>query len=194
VELSHRDYDRETPVADEVFRAYLNQFSYDPTPLEARVDRTSASADWRHEKVVFAAAYGGEQVIARLFVPTAGRPPYQTVVYYPGSNAIVERSSDAFVASGPFSAAVDFLTRSGRAVVLPVYKGSLERNDGLTSTWASPTHRHAEYLVRQVKDFRRTVDDLETRPEFDVGKLAYFGNSWGGGWRRSCPRSTVGSG
>jgi len=180
VELSHRDYSKERPVADDLFRAYLSQFSYDQSPLEDRIESTSETADWRHEKVTFTAPYGNERVIAHVFLPKVGRRPYQTLVYYPGSTAIVEKSSDRFTDSATFSAAVDFLARSGRAVVLPVYKGSLERNDGLTSTWASPTHRHTDYLVRQVKDFKRTIDYLETRQEFDVRKLAYFGNSWGG--------------
>ena len=180
VELSHRDYSRERPVADSLFRAYLNQFSYDPSNLSARIEATSETADWRQEKVTFAAAYGSERVIAHLFLPKIGRPPYQTLVYFPGSTAIVVKDSDRFTDDGVFNFIVSFLTRSGRAVVLPVYKGTLERNDGLTSTWASPTHRHTEYTVRQIKDFRRTVDYLETRPEIDMSKLGYLGTSWGG--------------
>jgi dienelactone hydrolase len=31
-----------------------------------------------------------------------------------------------------------------------------------------------------VKDARRAVDYLETRPDIDAGKLAYYGYSWGG--------------
>jgi dienelactone hydrolase len=33
-----------------------------------------------------------------------------------------------------------------------------------------------------VKDFERTIDYLETRPEFDLSKLAYEGLSWGAEW------------
>ncbi|NIS10767.1 MAG: hypothetical protein GWN97_02220, partial [Thermoplasmata archaeon] len=35
-------------------------------------------------------------------------------------------------------------------------------------------------MVQLVKDFRRSVDYLETRPDIDGGKLAYYGMSWGG--------------
>jgi len=31
-----------------------------------------------------------------------------------------------------------------------------------------------------VKDFKRSVDYLETRQEIDTGRLAYYGVSWGG--------------
>jgi dienelactone hydrolase len=36
-----------------------------------------------------------------------------------------------------------------------------------------------EIRVRQVQDFRRCIDYLETRPEFDRNKLAILGMSWG---------------
>jgi formylglycine-generating enzyme required for sulfatase activity/dienelactone hydrolase len=171
LDLSHRDYSKERPVADAVFRVFLNQFSYDQAPLDARVESDSALADYRHQVITFNAAYGGERVIAHLYLPKSGRPPYQTVVYYPGSTAIGEKR---FVNDGPM-----WLAEGGRAVVFPIYKSTYERNDGLTSTWANPTHRHTEAVVRQVKDFKRTVDYLATRSDFDVEKLAYFGNSWG---------------
>ena len=42
------------------------------------------------------------------------------------------------------------------------------------------THAYTEYLVQMVKDFRRTIDYLETRKEIDSRKLAFYGMSWGG--------------
>jgi dienelactone hydrolase len=94
-------------------------------------------------------------------------------VYFPGSNAIAEPSVKT-------TRVPDFLVPSRRAVVIPVYKSTWERADGLESTWPSPTHRHKDAVVRQVKDFKRTVDYLAARPEFDTTKLAFYGFSWGG--------------
>lgn len=175
VALSHRDYSRERPVADAVFQAYLNQFSYDPLPLEARIESKTETADWTQETVTFAAAYGGERMTAHVRLPKVGKPPFQIVVTFPGSNVIFQKRSP-----GAVPEYFDYLSRSGRAVVFPVYKGTFERNDGMTSTWPSPTHRHSEYVVKQVKDFKRTLDYLQTRPEFDSTKVAYLGFSWGG--------------
>jgi dienelactone hydrolase len=36
-----------------------------------------------------------------------------------------------------------------------------------------------DYRIMLFKDLGRTIDYLETRPEFDCGRLAYFGLSWG---------------
>jgi dienelactone hydrolase len=42
------------------------------------------------------------------------------------------------------------------------------------------SHAFSEFTIQTVKDFRRCVDYLETRPDVDAGKLAYYGMSWGG--------------
>ena len=177
VELSRRDYYAETPVGDEIFEVYREQFSYDRTDLDTTpVPPDERTPDWTRQTVSFAAAYGDERVTAYVYLPTTGSPPYQTVVYFPGTAAIAPSRS----AEAPQSEYYDFLARSGRAVIVPVYKGTYERNDGLTSTWPSSTVRYAEYLVQWVQDLQRSIDYLETRDDIDHDRLAYFGWSWGG--------------
>jgi cephalosporin-C deacetylase-like acetyl esterase len=34
-------------------------------------------------------------------------------------------------------------------------------------------------VIKQVKDIMRSIDYLETRPDIDSDKVAYFGRSWG---------------
>ena len=42
------------------------------------------------------------------------------------------------------------------------------------------SHSYTEYLIQVVKDFKRSIDFLETRQDIDTKKLAYYGMSWGG--------------
>ncbi|MFQ5771873.1 MAG: hypothetical protein ACE5HX_15165 [bacterium] len=42
------------------------------------------------------------------------------------------------------------------------------------------SHSYTEYLIQVVKDFKRSIDYLETRPDIDSKKIAYYGMSWGG--------------
>ncbi|NIP92730.1 MAG: hypothetical protein GWO24_04395, partial [Akkermansiaceae bacterium] len=80
------DLRAQQPVSDDIFEIYSEQFSYDETPLNAREEsREESPGGWVHEKITFDAAYGGERVIAHLFLPTNTPPPFQTVVYFPGS-------------------------------------------------------------------------------------------------------------
>ena len=170
-----RDYRAETPVADDVFQIYRDQFAYDQTDLNDSVEPLPpTSDDWVGERVTFDAAYGDEQVLADVYLPSGFDPPYQAVVMFPGSTAILAPSSPP---PGQFD---DFILRSGRALVRPIIKGAYERREDLTTTWPTETVRYAEYLVSWVKDVRRTIDYLETRDDIDTDRVAYYGVSWGG--------------
>lgn len=65
-------------------------------------------------------------------------------------------------------------------MIFPVFEGMYERRDGLESTVPNETAAYRDRVISWVKEARRTVDYLETRPEIDIDRLAYFGYSWGG--------------
>jgi dienelactone hydrolase len=178
------DFLAQRPVSDAVFRVYREQFSYDPTPLNARVEyRVRSPGGWIREKISFDAAYGGERVIAYLFLPADTPPPFQTVIYFPGSASEQMTSSEDLESYYEFTQFLSFLVRNGRAVLYPIYKGTFERGSPtlvavLNDTAA--THAYTELLVQEVKDLRRSIDYLQTRPDIDHARLAYYGMSWGG--------------
>jgi len=174
---AYRDFSRERPVGDAIFAVYRRLYDYDRTPLDARVEESDSSADdWIRQRVTFAAAYGDERVTAYLFLPRTGRPPYQTIVYFPGSNAIHDRSFRTSAQSRTF----DFILKSGRAVIYPVYKGTYERGDSLHSDYADESTFYRDHVIMWAKDLRRSIDYLETRPDVNAQRLAYYGVSWGG--------------
>jgi serine/threonine protein kinase/formylglycine-generating enzyme required for sulfatase activity/dienelactone hydrolase len=176
IEVPYRDFMREKAVSDEIFRIYKKMYAYDKIDLQATVEsKDSSDKDWIKEKISFSAAYGGDRVLAYLFLPRSGRPPYQTIVYFPGSNAIHERSSESLSGRN-----FDFLLKNGRAVMFPIYKGTYDRGDGLNSDYANETIFYKEHVIMWVKDMGRSIDYLETRQDIDTNKLAYYGVSWGG--------------
>ena len=173
IEMAFRDFRTERPVSDEVFRAYKGLYAYDRAELDAKVEEVDTTSEWRREKVSFAAAYGGERVIAHLYLPLNASPPYQTVVLFPGSSAIY---TDKYNLSGY----ADFVPSTGRALLAPVYKSTFERRDGLKSDVPEPTALWRDHVIAWSKDLGRSLDYLETRPEIDRTRLAYLGVSWGG--------------
>ncbi len=175
-----RDYYKEKPVSDDVFQAYLGQFQYDKANLNPVVESIDESSpDWIREKITFDAAYGNERMTAYLFRPKNAALPYQTVIVFPGTNVIDQKNSDNLD-----SRWFDFFIKDGRAVMYPIYKGTFERNDGLTDDIITPTestqYAYVDYVIKWVKDFEKSIDYLESRPDIEINKLAYFGVSWGG--------------
>jgi hypothetical protein len=170
-----RDFSRERPVSDDVFRAYRSLYAYDKAPLNSVVESIDDSFDsWRKERVSFDAAYGNERITAYIFLPRTGAPPYQTIVFFPGSNAIQTRSSQDLLLKG-----IDFIPRSGRAMVYPIYKSTYERGDALTNDSAVGTNFYRDHVIAWSKDLARTIDYLETRQDLRTDHLAYYGLSWG---------------
>jgi len=69
IEVASRDYSKEKPVSDDVFKAYHGLYAYDKRELNARVEETSTIEAATVERVSFDAAYGGERVTAYLLLP-----------------------------------------------------------------------------------------------------------------------------
>jgi predicted esterase len=167
------DYRNAKPVPNAVFQIYAGLYSYDRTPLDARIESDEDSSPyWHRQRISFRAAYGDERVIAFLFLPKNVSPPYQTVVHFPGSEAQWFRT---FTDLNLFN--IDFLMKSGRAVMFPVYKGTYER---ITHPTESGSNEERDETVQRSKDLRRSLDYLETRSDIDHDRLAFYGFSWGG--------------
>jgi eukaryotic-like serine/threonine-protein kinase len=172
------DFLQEAPSpSDEEFEIYRRLFAYDPEPLEARLEATDTARRWVRQTISFNAAYGGERVLLHLFLPRNGKPPYQTVVYWPGAGAMTFTSIDQKTEQHQ-----GFITQSGRALAFPVLKGTLERLGDVETVrpgWTTALYRSR--TTRHVQDVSRTIDYLKTRADIDAQRLAYFGWSWGGG-------------
>src|SRR5581483_2017960 len=74
---------------------------------------------------------------------------------------------------------LDAVLRSGRAVIYPVYKSTYERGDGMESDVANTSSSWRDHVIMWTKDASRAVDYIETRPDLDHNKIAYYGYSWG---------------
>ena len=167
-----RDYSREKPVPDEVFRIYQGLYAYDRSDLKAVVESTDDSSEfWRQERISYAAAYGDERIVAYLFLPKNAKPPYQAVVYFPHSGGEYLRSFQQSEMNY-----LGFIVKGGRALLLPMYKGTYERR--LERAPEGPNARR-DLTIQRMKDLQRSVDYLESRPDMDRSRFAFFGVSLG---------------
>jgi eukaryotic-like serine/threonine-protein kinase len=170
IEALVRDVRKQKPVGDAIFAVYRRQYAYDPAPLNAVVEATEETEIWRKDTVGLDAAYGGERMRAYLFLPRNASPPYQIVVFFPGGDAFLLRSSLDLSLRW-----VDFIIRSGRALLYPVYKGTYER---ATFERTGP-FAERELRIAWSRDLGRAIDYLETRSDIDRTRLAFYGVSEG---------------
>jgi dienelactone hydrolase len=175
VPLPSREYDKEKPVADAKFDTYRRLYAYDKTDLEARIDSVDdRNPDWRRENVSFTAGYGNERLPASLFIPKMGHPPYQAVVVFPGSGALRMRSSDQMDVQR-----FEWIMKSGRVAIQPIYKSTFERGDGLLSIYPNRTASYRDHVIAWAREASRAIDYLEMRNDVAADYIAYVGFSWG---------------
>ncbi len=170
-----RDFSKERPVSDAVFAAYLQMYQYDRTPLNAKVLESVDEGDWTRELVRMNAAYAGDTLLVYLYLPKRGVKPVPVVVYFPPGAAIHDLAPQNLQVRS-----IDFVIKSGRAVLYPVYKGTYQRSDSLKSDTQDSTNFYRDHVVMWAKDLRRGIDYLETRADVSTDHLGYYGLSWGG--------------
>jgi predicted esterase len=174
-----RDFDREPAATSAEFAAHLSHFAYDRSaPLNAKVRATDSepAAEYRHEIVQIDAAYGSDRFDIHLFIPRQGKPPFETVVEFPGAGAFRTRdfASHANWWEGELERS---FVKTGRVVCLPIYQGSWERSKG--EELDPSTIRMRTLFIQWAQDLSRTVDYLATRSDIDSQRLSFSGFSLG---------------
>jgi hypothetical protein len=127
-----------------------------------------ASKFFQPRTLSFDAAYGQERVTAYLFLPASA----QTVVFFARGGMFLPGSSH-----NADLTILDFIIKSGRALLFPVYKGTYERF--VPASLEKGTSGERDLEVEDYKDLARSVDYIETRADLDQQKLAYYGVSQG---------------
>lgn len=170
-----RDAITARPVDDATFRGFLALYDYDRTALNAEMtSRDSSHADWVREDVTFDLPGGTGRMPVVLFLPKRVAPPYQTVVIWPASDAFALRDTRRLSMSF-----VDYLARSGRAVLYPIYEHTYGRGTSMPWDALAPSIEHRDQMRRWVTEMRRSIDYAFSRPDIDTARLAYVGTSWG---------------
>ncbi|HVT38296.1 MAG TPA: protein kinase [Gemmatimonadaceae bacterium] len=171
-----RDFNAARPVDDATYRGFLSLYDYDRTPLNPKVtSRDTTAPDWAREDIEFDLPGSAGRMWAVLFLPRRVRAPYQTVVLWPASDAFILH--DRRNLSMTF---VDYIVRSGRAVLYPIYEHTYGRGSSMAGDILAATIEHRDQMLRWAKEMRRSIDYVATRPDIDTTRLAFVGTSWGG--------------
>jgi eukaryotic-like serine/threonine-protein kinase len=176
IEFAFRDYTTEKPVDDKTFEIFKRQYAYDHTPLNPSIGVLADSGLWKIEKIDLDAAYGNERMTSYLFIPANFSPPYQVVVFFPGSGVIYNRKFEPTLS---MTRAFDYILKSGRAVLYPILKGTFERGDGLNSDLQEPSKFYKDHVISWVQDINRSLDYLDSRKDIVHDSYGYYGYSWG---------------
>lgn len=170
------------PVTDAEYAVYTRFFEKSRVPLDIRVEpgESPASPYWTRTKVSYSTGYGNERMNAYFYLPKNAKPPYQAVVFMHGSNILqINKPYDKVGETAEAGWVVpEMLIRGGRALLVPIWKGSYERHADIEADRDFYRERSAQY----VSEMRRSVDFLLTQNEIAKDRIGYFGLSFGAVW------------
>ena len=129
-------------------------------------------SDWRLEVVTIDTLYG-DRMDVHLYLPNDSSPPYQTVLFFPGSGAHMKNE----IGSAGESSWLYFVPRSGRALVVPTYSGMYSR---LAPYPDFESRAKVDLVIQWAQDMIQAMNYLETRDDIDSKNIAYYGFSLGG--------------
>jgi len=168
-----RDFSQAKPASDQTFQIYRAMYAYDRRALNpASGGIVENTADWTKEKITIDAGYEGERLPMYLYLPKNVPQPFQATLFFPSARVNFMPSSENL---GDLQF-VDYIIKSGRALLYPIYKGTYERAGNRPDPGSVEDRA---LVIEQSKEVRRAVDYLVTRKEIDMTKLGYVGVSQG---------------
>jgi len=161
-EYPERDYRLESPVDAAEYERLARSYDYESAALDPVVELADTVYGWPLERISFTGPDSTRTMGAYLFLPRSGRPPYQTVLYFTGYVA----SFRNFAAE--YAAMFDPILRAGRAVAVPILYGTFEPFDPEKGLFEHVLYQPPEIVVQWVKEVRRAVDYLVSRPDLET--------------------------
>jgi len=166
------------PMSDEVFKVYSRSFEGNSNPLNQELKYKDESHPlWNKERILVNTGYNNEKMDIIVFTPKNNFGKSPVVIFHPGANYYTTPPEIDEVGPGEFG--LDFLIKSGRTIIWPAWKGSLNR---MPSVALSPEERVRNFrdLFRYwISDTQKTFDYIASRQDLDIDNVFYLGMSYG---------------
>ena len=170
------------PMTDEQFKIYAKNFELGFKALNAKqLYEDDSHPSWIKERIQVEVGYDNEIMDILIFKPKNSFGKVSSVLLYPGANYY--RTPPEIDEVNPGEYGLDFIIKSGSALIWPAYKGSMNRISDRGITF--PSNPDQFRLFRQLLsywtvDTSRTIDYLQSRDDMDPNNIFYIGMSYGG--------------
>tara|TARA_B100001250_G_scaffold390590_1_gene390706 strand:+ start:1250 stop:3835 length:2586 start_codon:yes stop_codon:yes gene_type:complete len=178
ITYNQRNILSEPDVSDEVFNIYKKQFEYENYDLDETLELISGHDGYVVQRYELTPPYISDELlhgyivyskkIDGLIIP---------IIEFPIAAAIYRGSDESIVES--IIANQKHLLMEGYAIIRPVYSSTYSRKKTINSWWANETDQYKNTVIKMGKDYKRSIDYIESRDDFDFKNLSYMGYSWG---------------
>ena len=171
-----RNFDELEDVSDEVFEVYKSQFDYGNKPLNSiTTNIEDFNEGYTAQKFELETTYESDEKLTGYIVfSNKFKDKYSPVIEFPNASSISINNDSNFPNLG-----LKHLLDEGYAIIKPMYFNTFNRKKIINTFWASESEDYKEAIIKIGQDYKRTLDYIESRNDFDFSKMSYFGYSWG---------------
>ncbi len=178
INYAERDILEEEDISDDVFDLYKKQFNYDEYDLDVKIDSIFDNENYITYRFETSPPYKSDEPLHGYVIHSKKiNSTLKPIIHFPNAWAIFSDSDDWIIRD--VIKDYNYLLMEGYAVICPVYFSTCNRKKILKTWWANESDEYKDTMIKIGKDFKRSIDFIESRNEFDTNYLSYMGYSWG---------------
>ena len=175
----NRNISELSDVSDEVFDVYKSQFDYENSPVNAITTTIENFQDgYTAQKFEMPTTYeSNEKLFGYIVYSNKFNDKYNPVIIHPTAGGIIQDEDSGL----PQNLLITHkhLIDEGYAVIHPIYNNTFSRVKNYDTFWPDESETYKNTIIKIGKDFKRSIDYIESRNDFKFENLFYYGYSWG---------------
>ena len=178
INFNNRNILLDDDVSDEVFSIYKNQFNYEPYDLDTKIDTIYKNTDYITYRYQLTPAYkSDEELHGYVIYSKQSKLPLKPIIQFPTAGAIFNETDEGIIDNAIQE--YNYLLVEGYAIICPVYYSTSNRKKTINTWWANESDEYKSTIIHIGKDYKRSIDFICSKEEFESKNLSYIGYSWG---------------
>ena len=175
----YRDITKEPDVSDDVFELFKSQFDYKDYPLDTKIEISDSFQEgYTLETFSMDAPYKSkEKLHGYIIYSNQYKDKYDPVIIFPSASAIVRKTDESLTDN--LLKNFKYLIDEGYAIIHPIYFNTYSRERIFNSWVPDESEEYKEMIIKMGMDYKRSLDYIETRNDFNFKNLSYYGYSLG---------------
>ncbi len=174
-----RDVTKIPDISDEVFGVYRSQFEYKDIPLNSKTINIENFDDgYNAQKFEIKTTYeSDENLFGYIVYSNKIKDKYDPIIVYPSAGAIV--SDNDYLMPKELLGGYKYLIDEGYAIIHPIYHNTYSRKKTYNTFTPDESENYKNTIIKIGQDYKRSLDYIESRNDFNFENLSYYGYSWG---------------
>jgi len=175
----NRDFSEIPDVSDEVFEIFKSQFDYKKSNVNAKTTNIENFQEgYTAQKFEMETTYqSNEKLFGYIVYSNKFSDKYNPVIIFPTAGGIIG-NDDSDIPNSLLNSS-RHLIEEGYAIIHPIYHNTFSREKKYDSFWPDESEIYKNMIVKIGQDFKRSIDYIESRNDFNSKNLSYYGYSWG---------------